>query len=158
MKIFPYNALTKTSDFLGYNRSEWSLRTHRLHLEQVSRYKQARTATKQELERLHGVRYSELLRLPCLDTVEYHVVHPMYNLLLGTAKNLMALWKEEYILDKANFVDIQDEVNEIKVPCNVGRIPYKIASNFSSFTADQWKNWILIYSAVFKTAVAWITV
>ena len=33
------------------------------------------------------------------------------------------------------------------VPQTVGRIPRKITSGFASFTADQWKNWTLIYSA-----------
>jgi len=30
----------------------------------------------------------------------------------------------------------------------IGRISSKIASGFADFTADQWKNWILVYSRV----------
>ena len=30
----------------------------------------------------------------------------------------------------------------------IGRIPHKIFSEFSSFTADQWKNWVLYYSLI----------
>ena len=30
----------------------------------------------------------------------------------------------------------------------IDRIPYKISSNFSGFTADQWKNWVCIYSTL----------
>ena len=114
------------------------MHTHVLHLEQVSKYKQARTAAQQqELEKAYGVRYSELLRLPYFDIVQYHVVDPMHNLLLGTGKNLMTIWKEEGVINKAEFECIQDEVNKVEVPANIGRIPYKIASNFSGFTADQ---------------------
>ncbi len=34
------------------------------------------------------------------------------------------------------------------VPSDMGRIPYKIMSGFSSFTADQFKNWILYFSVL----------
>lgn len=34
----------------------------------------------------------------------------------------------------------------MSVPSDIGRIPYKIATGFSSFTADQFKNWITLYS------------
>ena len=34
------------------------------------------------------------------------------------------------------------------VPSSVGRIPANIASGFTDFTADQWKNWILICSLI----------
>ena len=32
------------------------------------------------------------------------------------------------------------------VHSNIGRVPRKIASMFVAFTADEWKNWTLIYS------------
>ena len=37
---------------------------------------------------------------------------------------------------------------QIKLPADMGRIPYKIltGNGFSSFTADQWKSFILIYA------------
>ena len=35
----------------------------------------------------------------------------------------------------------------MKVP-GVERIPYKISSHCAGFTADQWKNWIYIYSTL----------
>lgn len=66
----------------------------------------------------------------------------MHNLLLGTGKYLMTMWKDDGILTKAQFEYIQQEVDAMKVPANVGRIPHKISSNFSGFTADPWKNWI----------------
>ena len=31
-------------------------------------------------------------------------------------------------------------------PPKVGRIPPKIESGFTAFTADEWKNWIVLYS------------
>ena len=43
------------------------------------------------------------------------------------------MWKDSGILTKADFEYIQQEIDGLKVPANVGRIPYKIASNFSGF-------------------------
>ena len=40
---------------------------------------------------------------------------------------------------------IQERVNTCIVPSGIGRIPVKIQSGFSNFTADQWKNWVLYY-------------
>ena len=31
-------------------------------------------------------------------------------------------------------------------PSHIGRIPQKISSIGSSFTADQWRNWVCIYA------------
>ena len=47
-----------------------------------------------------------------------------------------------------NFTSIQLHVDCFVTPPDVGRLPNKISSGFSSFTADQWKNWALIYSLV----------
>jgi hypothetical protein len=38
-------------------------------------------------------------------------------------------------------------MDEIRVPETGARIPRKIASGFVRFTADQWKDWTLIYSS-----------
>ena len=148
-KMFPCDSFGKKSDYSGFDRDTWPVRTHRRHLQQVAEFKGACTATHHhEIERKYGVRYSELLSLPYFDIVEHHVVDPMHNLLLGTGKYLMTLWKEKGIINKGQFEYIQEEVNNMKVPEGVGRIPYKITSSFSGFTADQWKNWICIYSTL----------
>lgn len=34
----------------------------------------------------------------------------------------------------------------MRVPSDIGRIPRKIASSFGGFTAEQWKNWVIVYS------------
>lgn len=41
-------------------------------------------------------------------------------------------------------------MNSIVVPSGVGRIPIKIqtGAGFSSFTADQWKNWVFYFSII----------
>ena len=44
------------------------------------------------------------------------------------------------------FEQIQERVDAITVPSGIGRIPYKIRSGLSSFTANQWQNWINYFS------------
>ena len=58
---------------------------------------------------------------------------------LGTAKKLE-------LLDLKDFEIIQKRIMSIKVPRDIGRIPYKIESGMAGMTADQWKNWTCIYS------------
>lgn len=71
----------------------------------------------------------------------------MHNLFLGTSKhNIFTIWKEHDILNKGDFHTIQQRIEAINVPLDVGRIPYKIESGMSSLTAVQWKNWTCIYS------------
>ena len=41
---------------------------------------------------------------------------------------------------------MQERVNLFKAPKEVDQIPQKIASSFSDFTADEWKNWTIIFS------------
>ena len=95
-----------------------------------------------------GVRYSLLTQLPYFDIVRMHVVDPMHNLLLGTPKHMMNIWTQENIISKADLINISKVAALINVPRCIGRIPSKIASSFSGFSADQWKNWTTIYSAI----------
>lgn len=74
------------------------------------------------------------------------VIDPMHNLLLGTAKHVLSVWKDLGTLSRKHFDDIQLKVNSFLAPDDVGRIPSKIESGFASFTAEQWKNWTLIFS------------
>ena len=41
---------------------------------------------------------------------------------------------------------MQEIIGSTRVPPFLGRIPHKIESKVSSLTADQWKNWVLVYS------------
>ena len=70
----------------------------------------------------------------------------MHNLLLGTAKHMLSVWTSTGILDKTHYLSIQEKVDSFVTPPGIGRIPAKIATGFSSFTAEQWRNWTLIYS------------
>lgn len=70
----------------------------------------------------------------------------MHNLLLGTAKHVLTTWIYKEHLNKNDMLKLQKLVNKVNPPSEVGRIPGKIANSFKGFTADQWKNWVCVYS------------
>ena len=76
------------------------------------------------------------------------IIDPMHNLFLGTGKHkiMLHLWLNSGILSNRNFSIIQETLDCMIVPTDVGRIPRKILTGFSEFTPDQLKNWITIFS------------
>ena len=112
-------------------------------------WKHARTlADRDKIEREYGIRFTELLRLPYFDTARFSVVDPLHNILLGTPKRMITIWKDKGYLSKAQLEAVQQQCDKFVIPSDIGRIPHKISSGFASFTGDQWKNWTLIYSLV----------
>src|SRR2546423_7602851 len=86
------------------------------------------------------VQWSEMLRLPYLDPIRFLVVDLMHNLFLGIAHWIVKrLWIDNDKITKAHLELIEKRAKQIKVPADVGRIPYKIAigEEFSDYTADQ---------------------
>ena len=83
--------------------------------------------------------------LPYYDVVRHHVIDPMHNLFLEIAKHTINTWKKLGILKDGDFYVIQERVDSLFHPAGIGRIPRKIGSAFSSFTADEWKHWTLPY-------------
>ena len=74
---------------------------------------------------------------------------PMHNLFLGPAKHFMkVIIIGKGLLSKAHFEILQKRIDSTMVPSGVGRIPCKIQTGFSSFTADQWKKWVIYFSLI----------
>ena len=117
---------------------------HRRQIDEIlaQTTQEARSAT----ESLYGARYSELLRLPYFDCVRFTVVDPMHNLFLGTAKRLVEVWLQMLTLSANDLQQVQEKVDSCHVPSELGRIPSKIAKMFAGFTAEQWKNWVTVFS------------
>ena len=67
-----------------------------------------------------GVRYSVLLELPYFDPIRFHVIDPMHNLLLGTAKRMMVTWTEAGLLSNKVFDELEDRVKRISAPKDIG--------------------------------------
>ena len=59
---------------------------------------------------------------------------------------MISVWRSCGILLDKDFASIQHTVDGFATPSDVGRIPTRISSGFSGFTADQWRNWTLLYS------------
>ena len=117
------------------------------HKHSLELMKNASTPTeRQELQRRYGVSWSVLCKLPYFDIVKYHLIDPMHNFYLGTAKHMVKIWKDRGLLNQENLILIQSRIDELNIPYGVGRIPYKIGSNFSGLTADQWMNWTNLFS------------
>ena len=61
----------------------------------------------------------------------------MHNVLLGSAKHMMILWKENKIVTEAHFTNIQAIVDKFVIPVDIGRIPHKIAFGFSALISGK---------------------
>lgn len=147
LKPFPTDTFGEKPDYTGTDRSTWTPRSKESHYEHAMEHKSANTKAKQKvIERNNGCRYSVLIELPYYDIVRFCVIDPMHNLLLGTAKHMLTLWVASNLIDKSHFISIQNTVDSFVTPTDIGRIPLKIASGFANFTAEQWRNWVLIYS------------
>ena len=71
----------------------------------------------------------------------------MHALLLGIAKHTLKVWRDLNVITINHLSIMQEKVDNMTPPPKVGRIPRKIESGFTAFTADEWKNWILLYSS-----------
>ena len=137
-------------DYNGFDREDWEDRTIAAHRAAVARIMSCHTkSSRQKVESENGFRYTVLLKLPYFDTCRMLLVDPMHNLYLGSAKHVLkAIWIEKNILRYADFEIVQKCIDRFCVPSDIGRIPHKIVSGFSSFTADQFKNWVVYFSLI----------
>ena len=58
------------------------------------------------------------------------------------------MWIKTGTLTKQNLKKIEERLKLFNVPNDVGRLPSQISSSYGSFTANQWKNWICVYSCI----------
>ena len=137
------------TDYSGYNRDEWVPRSLQQHKEDVIEVlKQTTKTAQQTAESQYGLRYSALLQLPYFDPIEYTAIDIMHNMFLGTGKHVFSVWVEMKTLSKQNLEEIEQRIKLFKIPNGVGRLPSHMSSGYGSFTANQWKNWICVYSSV----------
>jgi len=77
--------------------------------------------------------------------VKYRIRH---NLLLGTAKYMNDVWVKVGLLSTQSYSTIEETTSFLTCPCDIERLPIKVGSSFSGFTADQWKLWTTVYSFI----------
>lgn len=144
---FPTNAFGEKADYSNFDRATWEARTACTHRRIALSHCNSNTKTQQQsIEQDTGVRYSVLTDLPYFDAPKMCVIDPMHNLLLGTAKHMVELWKGYNILSDKDFATVQERVDSFTSLPDVGRVPMKISSAFSGFTAQQWKNFTIFFS------------
>ena len=111
---------------------------------------QKSASAREKIETKYGTRYTSLMELAYFDTVRCHIVDPMHNLFLGTAKyftkNILFNPTSPLIIENNYTALIQEKIDKCIVPSTFGRIPHKVASACASFTADQWKAWTNVFS------------
>ena len=131
----------------GFDRENWPTRTHETHCQQMREIQQSRSkGDKEDLEKRYGTRYSVLIELPYFKPIQMAIVDPMHNLFLGTAKHMLNLWRANNILDNDKFDQIDSRLQGIEAASDVGKLPTKLVSSYNKFTADEFKNWTLLFS------------
>ena len=137
-------------DYSGFNRETWECRTGNGRRNDAT--KLLKCSSKNELqvmESQYGCWYLSFLKLPYFNAPRMLTIDPMHNLFLGIAKHhLHKIFIGRGILGSSEFELIQQRVDGMVVPPEIGSIPTKIRSGFSSFTADQFKNWVVHYSLI----------
>ena len=147
LKDFPTENFGCKPDYSGYDVNEWISRDNKTQTSIALKSKDAITASSAlKIERTYGARYSELQRLSYFNVVRYHVIDPMHNLFLGIAKHTLKVWKDISLITSKELEVLQERVDSMNPPPKVGRLPRKVECGFSSFTADEWRNWIVLYS------------
>ena len=137
---FPTERFGDKPDYSNFNRTEWNKRSNQQHREDVAKYRLCNTQSQvKDLERENGVRYSVLVDLPYSDAPLMCIIDSMHNLLLGTAKHMIAVWKKIGLLEDRHFPIMQQTVDGFIAPNGSGRQPtLKISSGFAGSTAEQW--------------------
>ena len=144
-KIFPGSVGEK--NYGGFDPTEWIPRDNQSHREECNEIYMCTCKGHQEkLEHQFGTRYSSLLELVYFDPVRMTPIDPMHNLFLGTAENMITVWKTKKLLFDDDFKKMQSRVEPFICPSDIGRLPNKFSSSFGSFNADQFKNWTLLFS------------
>lgn len=134
-------------DYSGFNRNDWMPRGLASHRRKSMQLLDAATKTDlKKLESSFGCKYSPLVELDYFNPVRFHVVDPMHNLYLGTAKKIFEIWVEKEILSRSVLDTIQQRVKELKSPGASSRLPHGIGKNWSNFNAHEWKEWVLVFS------------
>ena len=146
-KKFPTKAFGEKANYGGFDVDKWTPRTNDEQKKYAYDHLTAITVTQQKnIEREHGIKYSVINELPYYDTVRHMAIDLMHLLFLGIAKHTFKTWQLKGLINESHYNIIQDRANKLIIPSTLGRIPLKISSGFAKLTADQWKNWICIFS------------
>ncbi|GBC24892.2 uncharacterized protein LOC114575947 [Rhizophagus irregularis DAOM 181602=DAOM 197198] len=137
------NSSGRRFNFGGFDdMDDWYIsRDPNEHRQNAELWRQCRT---QEERKKHvsdtHVRWSEMLRLPYFNPIRHLIVDPMHCLFLGIAHWIVKkLWIDSGKITKKDLELMERRAKALKVPADIRRIPYKIATGegFSGFTVNQ---------------------
>ena len=102
------------------------MRTHAECFALGMKHKHAKTASDQiSIEKEHGIGYTALINLPYYNAVNFCIVDSMHNLLLGSAKKFVKLWKKSNGVGLSELEIIQQAVDQFYCSCWNWAIPQK---------------------------------
>ena len=143
--LIPTTSFGKTPNFSNLNESDWISRSKQYCKEIGQKHCDANTKKEQkEIEREYGIWYTVLNDLPYFNSARMCIIDPMHNLLLGTTKHMLEVWKALDLISVKDFQNIQQMIELFVIP-EIRHLPKNVASGFSSFTAEQHKNWAMYY-------------
>ena len=143
--LLPFPTLTfgEKADYTNTDRSQWPPRAIESHKQHVLAYKACNTQAASE--RQNGVRYLTLNELPYFNPPRMCIIDPMHNLLFGTAKHMVEVWKSMKILTEKSFEDIQKRVDSFTTPNDLQYLQRYLVI-FLGLQAEQWRNWTILFS------------
>ena len=143
LKSFTCSPFGEKVNYGGFKMEEWEGRNHYWF---SLKHRDAETLEqRKDIERNFGIRYSPLIHLPYYDPIRFLAIDPMHMLYLRISKYVLKMWLSLNILSDRMMLTIQHRVDSFVTPTSL-KLGNKIASGFSHFSADQWKNWTLYYS------------
>ena len=114
---FPTAVFGEKADYTNTDRSQWTPRNLQEHKQIALSHKCCKTqAARESIEKQFGIRYSILNELPYFDPPRMCIIDPMHNLLLGTAKHMIEVWKSLKMITDKQFADIQKRIDSFTIP------------------------------------------
>ena len=125
----------------------WEQRTNHEDRAQILQIVSAKNLQdQQKLESKLATPFSAIAFPSYYDAIRMTVIDPMHNLFHGTAKHFLKIWKNLGYLNKDKLDLMQEKTDQFVVPHNIGKIPRKTSSCFDGFDADEYKNWVMLFS------------
>ena len=148
-----FTTTSSQTNYSGFDRRSWTMRNNEQHRRDCKKLEGAQTKNSlKEAEAKFGLRNFVLLSLPYFDPIRQCPIDAMHNLFMGTGKHAVTVWTEKGFLTQGNKEVLEKQMQKFSIPSGMGRVPCTLA-NFSGFTANQWKNWILVYSSIILKTV-----
>ena len=147
--VFSGNIRLKTKRYSGFDVKSWKPREFEQHKQHVAEIIAAKSkTTKMLLQRKYGVKPTPLLKLPYFNPITMVACDIMHSCFLGVSKKVIQVWRSRGVLTAKSALEIQDRMDLVQAPTNLGTIPTKIgtAEGFSGLTAEQYMIFTNTYS------------